>query len=65
LAAQFGLRPSWAERAVGLRPFTPQEAPGFLPPPRQHRRALGRLTSSLAGPRPMLLLSFSGAGNAG
>jgi WD40 repeat protein len=65
LAAQFGLRLSWAERAyVGLRPFTPEEAPIFLGRRASIAEALGRFDQlAREGPRPMLLLTGpSGAG---
>jgi WD40 repeat protein len=65
LVTQFGLRLSWAERAyVGLRPFTPEEAPIFLGRRSSIAEALGRLDQlAREGPCPMLLLTGpSGAG---
>jgi hypothetical protein len=65
LATQFGLRLSWTERAyVGLRPFTPEEAPIFLGRRASIAEALGRFDQlAQRGERPMLLLTGpSGAG---
>jgi len=65
LATQFGLRLKWAERAyVGLRPFTPEEAPIFLGRRASIAEALGRLDQlARQGEPPMLLLTGpSGAG---
>lgn len=65
LATQFGVRLSWAERAyVGLRPFTPEEAPIFLGRRASIAEALGRFDDlARQGRPPMLLLTGpSGAG---
>jgi hypothetical protein len=65
LATQFRRRLSWAERAyVGLRPFTPNEAPIFLGRRASVAEALGQLDQlAQQGARPMLLLTGpSGAG---
>jgi WD40 repeat protein len=65
LATQFGLRLSWADRAyVGLRPFTPEEAPIFLGRRATIAEVLGRFDQlARQGERAMLLLTGpSGAG---
>lgn len=65
LASQFGIRLGWAERAyVGLRPFTPEEAPIFPGRRATIADALGRFDQlAQRGERTMLLLTGpSGAG---
>jgi hypothetical protein len=65
LATRFRLRLSWAERAyVGLRPFTPEEAPIFLGRRASIAEVLGRFDRlAREGEDTMLLLTGpSGAG---